>query len=194
MSKKILIIQTSPCRIKNIGTCSTILVNALYGMIEELHEKNIIGFYTATNKQSITDNIKIIEENFKNVAVIKYHEHNINLLTKMYGDKYELFFICSQRPSCNLFIEKKYKSYKNVVIFNYIELNETNENTLQNILDNIYNRLYRLFSNCVFIKLNKEIAINRITNMNKRYEEIKHLPFSYIDPFFEIHGSHRNKK
>ena len=29
--------------------------------------------------------------------------------------------------------------------------------------------------------------------MNNRYNEIKDLNFLYIDDFFEIHGSHRNR-
>ena len=61
-------------------------------------------------------------------------------------------------------------------------------------IDNIYNRISHLFSNHGFIKFNKKTALNRIINMNKKYEEIKNKPFSYVDPFFEIHGSHRNKK
>ena len=35
------------------------------------------------------------------------------------------------------------------------------------------------------------IALERVVNMNKRYEEIKTKPFSFIDHFYELHGSHR---
>ncbi len=30
--------------------------------------------------------------------------------------------------------------------------------------------------------------------MNKRIEEIKEKPFSYVDNFYKVHGSHRNRK
>jgi hypothetical protein len=43
------------------------------------------------------------------------------------------------------------------------------------------------------IVLDKSTCIQRINAMNVRYEEIKHKPFTYIDDFYEIHGSHRNR-
>jgi hypothetical protein len=184
-SKKILIIQTSPPH-----TASTLLVNALYGIIEELNDTSI--FYD--EKAEFIDDI--IEKKFynKNIAVIKTHNTNIEKLTNIYKDKYELYFICSQRLKHNLYIEKKYLSYTNVVIFNFIELNETTLNDIPKIINNIYNHLNNLLSKYEFVKLNKETGIERIHNMNKIYDEIKSKPFSYVDPFFEIHGSHRNRK
>jgi hypothetical protein len=184
-SKKLLIIQTSPPH-----TASTLLVNALYGLIDELEDKNI--FFNKDAEQLD----EIIEKDFgdKNIAVIKTHNTNIDKLINVYKDKYDLYFVCSQRPKHNLYIENKYLSYKNVVIFNFVELNETSENTIPKIIDTIYDRVYNLLSKYEFIKLNKENGIQRINNMNTVYKEIKNKPFSYVDPFFEIHGSHRNRK
>ena len=104
----------------------------------------------------------------------------------------------------------KYKAYPNVIVFDFAELNESVENTLVKIVDNIYGKLSKLLdgvmgsgSECVAspnlglnpgFDLNKPKCIERIKLMNQRYEEIKHKPFSYIDNFFEIHGSHRNRK
>ena len=36
-------------------------------------------------------------------------------------------------------------------------------------------------------------VLNRIKDMNKRYEEIRTLDFSYIDNFYQIHGAHKTK-
>ena len=37
-------------------------------------------------------------------------------------------------------------------------------------------------------------AAARLRRMNARYEEIKSLPFSYVDKEFGIHGCHRNRR
>jgi hypothetical protein len=110
-------------------------------------------------------------------------------LTEILQDKYKLFFICSEREEIGAKIDIKYKSYENVIIFNYNELNETDVNTIPIIVNNIYNKLIK----CVGIDLDKELCIDRINKMNICYNEIKNKPFSYIDPFYELHGSHRNR-
>jgi len=185
--KKILIFQSSPPH-----TASTLLVNALYGLFEELQDKFILFDYR--NEPTVILDYKI-ETEFadKNIVIVKTHNTNIEKLTSLYKDKYELFFVCSQRIKHNLFIDRKYLNYPNVDVFHYSELNETQENTLSDIIDNIYNRVYRLLSKYDFIKLNKEGSYKRVNNMNQMYNEIKENPFSYIDLFYHIHGSHRNR-
>jgi hypothetical protein len=171
--KKTLIIQTSPQH-----TGSTFLVNALYGLINELKDTKIIGEWDYN-----------YDSYFINTLLIKCHNIDIDGLIKKYNEKYNLFFICSERKDKNLFIDNKYKSYDNVVVFDFNELNENETNTIPKIIENIYNKL----KNVLTIELNIENSINRIILMNKCYEEIKQQPFSYIDDFYEIHGSHRNR-
>ena len=174
MDKNILIIQTSPHH-----TASTFLINALYGITNENYDKAII---------------KIWDTNYilnKKVNIVKNHVFNIDELTQKYGQDYNLFFIGSERKNKNKLIQSKYKNYKNFLIFQYEELLETNENTLSDIIDNIYNKLLNLLPRTTV--LSKENAINRITMMNERYESIKNKPFSYVDPYYELHGSHRNR-
>jgi hypothetical protein len=171
---KTLIIQTSPTH-----SGSTFLVNALYGLIPELTSKRIIGTWTNNFESYFTNDI----------LLIKTHELNIDDLILKYGEKYKLYFICSERKEYNYLIENKYKSYKNVIIFDYYELNETETNSIQNIIENIYKKIQPILN----ISLNIESGVKRITQMNRRYNEIQKFPFSYIDKFFEIHGSHRNR-
>lgn len=197
----ILIIQTSPKH-----TASTLLVNALYGIIEELKDKKIFSTWDEDFKK-----------NFNNIIVLKSHDLIIDDLIEKYKNNYEVYFVCSERAEKNLYIASKYKFYYNLIVFDYFELNETLKNTIPNIINNIYNKLHKLLfkyteviddsSLCVvsgstdtgeirvsnFIKLNKESGIQRINNMNNRYNEIKNYSFEYIDPFYEIHGSHRNR-
>ena len=169
---KTLIIQTSP-----LHTASTFLVNAIYGIIPELFDKRIIF-----------NNIN--ESLFKNIIAVKSHNINIDELINKYQKKYNLYFICSERRECNYMINDKYKKYNNVIIFDFDELNETVDNTLPQIVDNIYNKLKNVL---VDVDLDKSKCIERLIMMNKKYEEIKHKKFSYIDNFFELHGSHRNR-
>ena len=76
-------------------------------------------------------------------------------------------------------------------VFQYEELNETLENTTDIIVKNIHDKVNHLLNEKfnLNIKLNKEKCINRINKMNKRYIEIKDLPFGFVDRFYHIHGS-----
>jgi hypothetical protein len=170
---KKLIIQTSPPH-----TASTLLINALYGLIPELNDKKIIDI--------CADNL---EKYFNDIIVIKNHNINIDELIEKYKDQYDLYFVCSERKNMNKFIDDKYKSYNNVCVFDFNELNETPENTIPQIIQNIYDKINSMLN----IELNVEGGINRINLMNVRYEEIKEKPFSYVEDFFKIHGSHRNR-
>ena len=171
---KLLIIQTSP-----LHTCSTFLVNALYGLIPECSNKRIIGSWN-----------KNFENFFENIIIIKNHDTNIDKLIKKYNN-YKVVSICSERKETNALIDPKYKKYNNTIVFSFEELNETKNNSLVKIVNNIYVKVKKVLPED--IKLDKTKCIERINNMNIRYQEIKHKPFSYIDPFFEIHGSHRNR-
>ena len=55
----------------------------------------------------------------------------------------------------------------------------------------VYNKVKNVLSD---VELDKTKCLERIKLMNIRYEEIKNKSFSWVDDFFEIHGSHRNRK
>lgn len=187
MNKKILIIQYSPPH-----TASTILTNILYGLIEELHDKPVAYF----NEKDIKNEDKVgklFEK--RNVNVIKMHCSEIMTIDKiisLYDNEYDTYFFCSERKKEDLFIDAKYKNknkYKNVFVFTYEQLNEK-QNKIDSVISLIYNNIYH---NINYISLNIDNAIDRIKNMDMRYEQIKHLPFSYVDEFYHIHGSHKNR-
>tara|TARA_B110001469_G_C9505582_1_gene252233 strand:- start:274 stop:507 length:234 start_codon:yes stop_codon:yes gene_type:complete len=77
-------------------------------------------------------------------------------------------------------------------VFDFNDLNATKHNSLTKIINDIYTKVKSVLP--MDIKLNKTTCIKRIKHMNEKYIEIKSKPFSYIDPFFEIHGSHRGRK
>jgi len=170
---KKLIIQTSPPH-----TASTFLINALYGLIPELNNKRIMCIWSDK-----------WEKNFNDIIVLKCHNTNIDELINKYKNNYELYFICSERIEFGYLIDKKYKSYNNIIIFSFEELNENSTNSLPIIINNIYDKI----KNIINIELNIENGIMRIIKMNTQYEKIKNRSFNYVDNFFEIHGSHRNR-
>lgn len=173
MQKDIIIIQTG---FKRTGT--TFLVNLLYGFIAP--NEAIHGFF----------DIEEPLESFSKYSIFKSHILNIEDIINKYSDKYQLYFIIAERDEK---IDEKYKELHNVLIFDYYkELLETEDNSIQNIVDSSYEKLSLFLPD--EIHLSKESAINRINNMNNVYEEIKDYDFSYIDDFFALHGSHRNYK
>jgi hypothetical protein len=174
--KKTLIIQTSPHH-----TASTLLVNALYGLIPSLKDKRIVGFWEY-NWEAEFDS---------DVIVLKSHNLDINWFIKHYSLFYNLFFICSERKEKNYYINPLHKHYKNVLFFDYIELNETKSNNLEQIIKNIILKVNKWIPN---IQLNFNNGMSRIINMNEKYELIKNKPFTYVDDFYHIHGSHKNRK
>lgn len=178
MNKKTLIIQTSP-----FHTASTLLVNILYGLLPGLFDKKIIGTWTS-NWSNIFKHSDII--------VLKNHDTNIDKFIRMFGNRYNLYFVCSERKEKKYFINPKYKKYKNVVTFDFAELLETNENSVEDIVKRVHDKLQILLENSH--NLNLQNGIKRVNDMNDRYKCIQDKPFSYIDPFYEIHGSHRNRK
>lgn len=183
---KILIIQYSPPH-----SASTVLTNILYGLIDELHDKPVNYF----NQIDIKNKNKVFNLfNDENINIIKMHTSNsvsIDTIIKLYEKDLSLYFFCSERKDENLLIDSKYKNkdkYKNIFIFSYEELNEK-ENKIESVISLIYDTI----QNNINIKISKETALERINKMDKCYEMIKHKPFTYVDTFYHIHGSHKNR-
>ena len=177
---KTLIIQNSPQH-----TASTVLINALHGFIDDL---NVLPVCFVGEKY-----VNLEKKYWKHTVLLIKSHCSIDNMIKRYGNKYKLFFVCSERSEKQkdiYMIDNKYRSYNNVLIFDYNELNETENNSLITIIDNMYIKLSNFLQN---INLNKVSCIQRIQNMNHRYQQIKHLPFSFQDKFYHIHGSHRNR-
>ena len=173
-------------------TGSTLLVNMLYGfMLPTLP----IAYYGGRNC-SVREEV----DTPKMINILKTHV-DIGKLMNKHGGKHTVFFVCCEREDrvlpcrpracCNP-IEKEYRDWDNVLIFDYSELLETETNSLENIIDGAYDKISNFLPE--HITLSKESCLNRINAMNARYEEIKDEPFTYIDRFYELHGSHRGRK
>lgn len=175
MEKLTIIHQSSPYH-----TASTLLVNAIYGLIPFFKRHRIV----------CADKIDALKYTRNNLLVVKTHDLNFNELNdRLKKVNMSPIFICSERTEKNYLIPEEYRNWENVIIFDYNELNETPENTIENIVDNMIEKIRHIFP----FELDKQGCITRIHEMNARYNEIKDQPFEYIDPFYEIHGSHRNR-
>jgi hypothetical protein len=166
---KKIIIQCGPAR-----TGSTVLVNALYGL---MHSGRPVYYRSHT----------IYEHDY----IIKAHRPDLDHWVNRYKDVYEIYFVCSVRKEKGFDIDEKFKSWPNVILFDYDELLETEENTLEDIMDNLITKLDPFFK--YEINMNKQNGITRIQEMNRRYEEIKNKSFLYLDEFYHLHGHHRNR-
>ena len=80
---------------------------------------------------------------------------------------------------------------RNVLLFDYNEILETDSYTTDQIIENTYNKLLAFLPESVL--LDKETCITRIENMNETYKEIENKDFSHVDDFFQLHGKHRNR-
>jgi hypothetical protein len=172
---KTVIFQSSPYR-----TASTLLVNALYGLIPSLIDKRVVGAWEQT-----------IDNSPDNIIVLKSHDLDIDKYIAEYGHKHNLYFVCSERIALNKMIPNNYKSYPNVCVFEYAELNETKTYTVPKIVQHIHDKLRGVFASD--IELHVDTGIQRVLAMNRKFEEIKDKPFTYVDTFYQIHGSHRNR-
>ena len=104
---KTLIVQQSPPH-----TASTVLVNILYGLIPSLKNKPI-DFREFKN-----ENYPPLIITTNDITVIKTHTVNdFDKFMAKYSSNYKIYFICSERKERNIFIDDKYKSYNNVILF-----------------------------------------------------------------------------
>lgn len=166
LKEKIRIIQTSPQH-----TGSTLLTNILFGLI---------------TPNMRVPKLKDINFLLETEILFKSHRLNINYFKKEYPD-YKFFFVCSERDE--LKINSKYYDYENVLVINY-------EDLIRGSVEEIVYRVAEKFENFFPYKINlkRRKAVERVKKMEERYQEIKDLPFTFIDDFYQIHGSHKNRE
>ena len=172
----IKIIQSSPPH-----TGSTLLLNLIHGFISPQEE---IHYDTET----------LIDK----FLITKTHNTNIEFWEKTYP-QYKLFFIMSERNDSKIVskINNKYKKKSNVLVINYDKLLETNNNSIKNIVDYLFNE----FNNFIpkELKPNKDDDLikddmeKRVKKVNETVKLMKDKPFSEWDKFTGIHGHHRNR-
>ena len=121
--KPIVVIQTGPMR-----TGTTLLVNLLYGFISP-HDKIHCLWETHHDIQVFHNKCNIY----------KSHCLNIDEFMRYNQEKYDVFFVCTERDDKK--IDEKYRNMRNVLLFDYNEILETDSYTTDQIIENTYNKL-----------------------------------------------------
>jgi len=157
-------------------TASTLLANCIYGFLYPHEPLELPDSEYA--------------EQDPNRTILKTHNIDLSMWEKKFED-YDVFFIMSERRNRGYILPDKFRNLKNVVIFDFDELNETENYNVKSIVLHVYSKIKKILPTTLDLKIND--AITRIENMNKLYETIKHKPFEYVDKFYHIHGAHRGR-
>jgi len=178
MTKPIRIIQTAAAR-----SGSTVLSNILVAYFQPYESLAFMGKYTYSEE--------FLEKNI----VVKSHDKDLDDWLERFGNKYNLYFIISDRGDYDW---SDYYHYENALFIKYEELLETKDNSLEKISKNVYAKVKEVLPEEFMIqnreKTSIQNGINRITNMNDRYTKIKDKPFEYVDKYYQIHGHHKNNR
>ena len=141
------------------GTGSTLLINLIYGFLEPQKPVKFRGY------PDVKDN-----------KIIKFHEPNFDKLIKNLKN-YKIFIIASER---NKKYEEKYYNRNNILIIKYCEILETEKNSLENICNNMYEKLSLFLPKELQLNTTKQEIlnnmINRIKKMNETVEIYKSCP------------------
>ena len=176
IKQKFKIIQSSP-----IHTGSTLLLNLIHGYLspdEEIHY----------NTERLIDKF----------LITKTHNTNVKYWIDKYP-QYKLFFIMSERNDSKVkrMINSEYRQYPNVLIINYDKFVVSDNNSQENVINYIFNKLNDFLPK--ELKPNKDdnlIKIDiekRFNIVNETVRQMKHKNFNEYDKFTHIHGSHRNR-
>ena len=99
------------------------------------------------------------------------HQTNIDYWIENNKDL-DLYFICTERNEPGFKyptppIDEKYKNYKNTLYFDFKELNEREDYTVENIVNDVCNKLSNfLKEQNINVELNKKKGLERLKNMN----------------------------
>jgi len=178
MEKPIRIIQTS-----YVHTGSTLLSNILYGFFccDKPIQVQFMPIPSQTEK--LTQNL-----------IVKSHYLGIRRWIHSYN-QFDMFFVLSER-------DQKYPPHfynmNKILIIEYDTLLESESNPVETIVENVYKKIRNFLPPKFFEPYSENImkknAIRRVKTMNALYENIKNNGFSYFDPFYLLHGNHRNRE
>jgi hypothetical protein len=174
------IIQLSPFR-----TASTVLTNLLYGLFTPEQPVTVYGGPVENLPPLLTPE----------VVVIKTHElYRVDeIASTITAAGYVPYFVCSERPAKNILLPEHVRTRAGVLVFAYVELNATEEYPLEHVVTHVVDKLRDFLPVDIMNRAKPINAIQRLVDMNTRAAQIAEMPFSYYDPFFHIHGHHRNR-
>lgn len=174
LKSNIRIVQMSQTR-----SGSTLLSNILYGLFQP---DEPICFCSMDTHQILSP---FIHDHF----ILKTHSEQPSEINSNFP-QYTIYYVASVRPSRGKINHKKYvKTVPRFIAIDY----DLISGDVEESVDNVVRTLQQLLPTELMAVANKETAVGRIKAMNDRYDQIKDLPFVEYDPFFKIHGHHRNR-
>ena len=170
------------------GTGSTLVVNIILGFFEP--DQPVVGI-TKYHQQLIKEHkFRQVFDNFSSRMVLKAH------FMEMF-DYIDTKYITTHRS--NKPMSNKIYNRDNIVVLEYSELlykseyNPHSNKSVERVINYVANEIENKFLDIKITEHQRKSSHERVLNMDKMYESIKHKPFQYFDPFYHIHGSHRNR-
>ncbi|MAG24338.1 hypothetical protein CMI47_02055 [Candidatus Pacearchaeota archaeon] len=188
------------------GTGSTVLVNCILGLLsphEHLRFRKTTEEYTRFPLQTIFKTHHIVLKDWEKImpndsiffALTERRDSTFgDLIDKFKRRGESVRVMCGSPPSIALLPEECH-TRSNCVVFQYEELLETPEYTIEQIITTVQKKLLLVLPEVFRAPLldNYQKAINRIYEMNAFYESIKHLKHkSYIN-MYGICPQHRSQ-
>ena len=146
--------------------------------------------------------LKMAQENMDVTAVTKTHVVDVDELEEEFGHLFDdTFYVAANRAEKGISIDAEYCEYDNVLCFDYDDFaykpDEIEDGDSLEVISDIVRRvkagLEQKFPLLRNVEMSVEEATKRVKLMEKATEEIVGKSFKEHEPYFGIHGGHRNR-
>ena len=146
--------------------------------------------------------LKMAQENMDVTTVTKTHIVDVDELEENFGHLFDdTFYVAANRAEKSISIDAEYCEYDNVLCFDYDDFaykpDEFEDGDSLEIITDIVRRvkagLEQKFPLLRNVEMSVEEATKRVKLMEKTTEEMAGKSFKEHEPYFGIHGGHRNR-
>ena len=146
--------------------------------------------------------LKMAQENMDVTAVTKTHVVDVDELEEEFGHLFDdTFYVAANRAEKGISIDAEYCEYDNVLCFDYDDFaykpDEIADDDSLEVIADIVRRvkagLEQNFPLLRNVEMSVEEATKRVKLMEKATEEMAGKSFKEHEPYFGIHGGHRNR-
>ena len=146
--------------------------------------------------------LKMAQENMDVTAVTKTHIVDVDELEEEFGHLFDdTFYVAANRAEKGISIDAEYCEYDNVLCFDYDDFaykpdemdDEDSLEVISDIVERVKTGLEHKFPLLRNVDMSVEEATKRVKLMEKATEEMAGKSFKEHEPYFGIHGGHRNR-
>jgi len=202
-------------------TGSTLLNCILQGLLDEPFEKysflpivkpaedGRFGSYPQGVTESSVENdpypfilhdgrLKMAEDNMDVTTVTKTHIVDVEELEEEFGHLFErVFYVAANRAAKDITIREEYCELDNVLCIDYDDFAYTpDDSSLEDIaaiVERVKLGLEEKFPLLIDVDMDVDEAVKRVKLMEKATTEMADKSFKEHEPYFGIHGGHRNR-